>query len=156
MRAELAAPRDTVTATPQVEASVAVAAAVATPPVTEETMVERVAERAEPRVEAVAPAPQWAPAPEPAVAWAPEPAPKSVAPPAAPAPKPDLDSALRDSGLVLIETKADRVQPAVSDVEDQPVVRQRRERRPPPADLNAPLMQVETHTKGEGDAPPPQ
>jgi ribonuclease E len=74
-------------------------------------------------------------------------------PPAPPAPPADLDTALRESGLVMIQTKADRVAPQV-DVEQPPAPRPRRERRPPPADLNAPLMQVETAHKSDTEAPP--
>jgi ribonuclease E len=101
-----------------------------------------------PKVEA----PQWQPAPAP-TAWTPEPAP-SPAPVPAPAPKVDLDGALRDSGLVLIETRADRVRASAPEAEAPQAPRPRRERRPPPPDLNVPMMQVETHDKSEGDAPP--
>lgn len=88
----------------------------------------------------------------------PVPLPPIAAMPAAPPPPPpaplDLDAALRDSGLVMIQTKADRVsQPA--ETEEPSAPRPRRERRPAPADLNAPLMQVETR-KGEGETAPPQ
>lgn len=74
-------------------------------------------------------------------------------PPARPAPPADLDTALRDSGLVMIQTKADRVVPPV-EADQPPTSRPRRERRPPPADLNAPLMQVETAHKSDTEAPP--
>jgi len=75
-------------------------------------------------------------------------------PPAAPtAPPADLDTALRESGLVMIQTKVDRAAPLV-EVEQPPAPRPRRERRPPPADLNAPLMQVETAHKSDTEAPP--
>jgi hypothetical protein len=52
----------------------------------------------------------------------------------------------------MIQTKADRVVPQVEEAEPA-TPRPRRERRPPPADLNAPLMQVETR-KSDADAPP--
>jgi hypothetical protein len=141
------------------------AAAVAAPLVAAEPAVERAVERAPERVsepaapahEAYAPAPQWQSESIPDRAAVRETAHVSEVPAAhPPAPKADLDVALRDSGLVLIETKAERVQAVATDVEEQPVTRHRRERRPPPADLSAPLMQVETRDKGEGDAPPPQ
>jgi len=135
-----------VTTAAPVEASVAVAAVVAAP------AIEAAAEIRAPKVETFVPTHPREVAPEPAAAWRPEPAP--TAPPPTPAPKVDLDTALRDSGLVLIETKTDRVQPVVSEVEEPQVPRPRRERRPPPPDLNAPLMQVETHPKSDGDAPP--
>jgi hypothetical protein len=75
----------------------------------------------------------------------------TAAPP--PAPRADLDAALRESGLVMIQTKADRVGPTV-EAEEPAAPRARRERRPPPPDLNAPLMQVETQ-KSDGDGAPP-
>jgi ribonuclease E len=92
------------------------------------------------------------PSPEPVVETRPEPV---VTPVVAAAPQPlqiDLDAALRESGLMMVTTRADRV---VSQVEAEETVapRPRRERRPPPADLNAPLMQVETR-KGEAETPP--
>lgn len=80
-------------------------------------------------------------------------APVVAAAPPPPAPV-DLDAALRDSGLVMIQTKADRVaQPA--ETEEPSAPRPRRERRPAPADLNTPLKQVETR-KSEGETVPPQ
>jgi len=80
-------------------------------------------------------------------------APPPPPPPAPPAPSADIDTALRESGLVMIQTKADRVAP-LGEVEQPPAPRPRRERRPPPADLNAPLMQVETAHKSDTEAPP--
>jgi hypothetical protein len=51
---------------------------------------------------------------------------------------------LKDSGLVLIETKATSLQQAPSVEAAQPQApRRRRERRPPPP--SEPLQQVETH-----------
>jgi ribonuclease E len=107
---------------------------------------------------AVAAAPEIAEIVPPRFEPTPPPAPMPVAPAVAAAPPPpppalppvDLDAALRDSGLVMIQTKSDRVaQPA--EAEEPSAPRQRRERRPPPADLSTPLMQVETRNKG--DAP---
>jgi ribonuclease E len=122
--------RDTVTAAAPIEVPVAVAAAVAPPMAVE----------------------AFQPPPEPVVETRPEPvvAPMVTAPP--PPPQIDLDSALRESGLMMVTTKADRVLPQV-EAEAPAAPRQRRERRPPPADLNAPLMQVETR-KSDAEAPP--
>lgn len=67
-----------------------------------------------------------------------------VIPPPPPAPPPqDLDTALRESGLVMIETDRVRVREAEPGTEPQPV-RPRRERRPAPPGVNEPLEQVET------------
>jgi ribonuclease E len=85
----------------------------------------------------------------PAPARAPE-ARVSALPPPSPL---DVDRALRDSGLVMIETAREKVQPGAPVEEAQPP-RARRERRPPPPDLDVPLQQVETR-KGDGEAPPP-
>ncbi|HSD44168.1 MAG TPA: Rne/Rng family ribonuclease [Burkholderiales bacterium] len=122
--------RDTVTAPAPIEVPVAVAAAIAPPMAVE----------------------PFQPPPEPVVETRPEPvvAPMVTAPP--PPPQIDLDSALRESGLMMVTTKADRVLPQV-EAEAPAAPRQRRERRPPPADLNAPLMQVETR-KSDAEAPP--
>jgi len=66
-------------------------------------------------------------------------------------PQPSLDDALRQSGLVLIETSAEKARtvPMAAD-EPPPAPRAPRERRPPPADIDAPLQQVETR-KEEAD-----
>jgi ribonuclease E len=65
----------------------------------------------------------------------------------------DIDTALRASGLVMIETDRDKV--SYTATEDEPVApRVRRERRPPPPDLDQPLMQVETRTSESDTAPP--
>ncbi len=110
-------------------AAMPVAAAAAAP-----TMVA-----AAPIEEAAPSQPEPAPRPAPVAAAAPrEP---SAAPP--PPPAVDLDAALRESGLVMIQTKADRVAPA-PEPEEALAPRPRRERRPPPADLDAPMVQVET------------
>jgi hypothetical protein len=119
-----------------IEAPVAVAMAM---PI----IAEAVQPRPAPVAEAAAP---FAAAPV-AIAAPPPPPPAPRAPPA------DLDVALRDSGLVMIQTKADRVAPQV-EVEQPAAPRPRRERRPPPEDLNAPLMQVETARKSDTEAPP--
>jgi ribonuclease E len=126
--------RDTVTAAAPIEAQpAAVAAAVVVPPLAAEAMQ---------------------PSTEPVVEARPEPVVTPVVAAAAPPPPPqiDLDAALRESGLMMVTTRADRVVPQV-EAEESAAPRPRRERRPPPADLNAPLMQVETR-KGEAEAPP--
>ncbi len=84
----------------------------------------------------------------------PERAPELRAPPPPPPPPVNVDEALRDSGLVMIETSREkvRIQPAV---EETPEPRARRERRPPPADLETPLQQVETR-KTDGGSPTAQ
>lgn len=73
------------------------------------------------------------PRPEPA----PVPAPKT--------PQPSLDDALRESGLVLIETSPTKAQAVTAPVEDNPVAPPApRARRAPPTDIEQPLQQVET------------
>ena len=68
--------------------------------------------------------------------------------------QPDIDMALRASGLVMIETDREKV--SIATTEDEPAApRVRRERRPPPPDLDQPLMQVETRTT-ESDAATPR
>jgi ribonuclease E len=69
--------------------------------------------------------------------------------PAAPPPQPDLDTVLRESGLIMIETAHDKVRETEPVTEEQPL-RPRRERRPPPPGVNEPLEQVETRS---ADAP---
>ena len=68
---------------------------------------------------------------------------KSV--PEAPAPRePDpaeIERALRDSGLELVQTRAAGPIELPPDAEFVPA---KRERRPPPPDINEPLVQVET------------
>jgi hypothetical protein len=103
-----------------------------------------------PIAEPAPPRPEPAPRPEPVAATPRE---TFNAPPPPPAPPADLDAALRESGLVMIQTKADRVAPVV-EAEETAMPRPRRERRPPPPDLNAPLMQVETAHKSDAEAPP--
>jgi ribonuclease E len=70
-----------------------------------------------------------------------EPRVEASAPP--PPPAVDLDTVLRESGLVLIETDHARAQESEPSAEPQ-APRPRRERRAPPPDLNEPLEQVET------------
>jgi ribonuclease E len=70
-----------------------------------------------------------------------------------PPPPVDVGDALRDSGLVMIETSREKVR-VEAPAEEPPAPRARRERRPPPADLDAPLQQVETR-KGDGGATTP-
>jgi ribonuclease E len=72
----------------------------------------------------------------------------------APPPQIDLDSALRESGLVMIETSRDKAQ-AAAPVEEVQAPRVRRERRPPP-DLDTPLQQVETTHKSDSESQPPR
>lgn len=99
-------------------------------------------------VEAAPPSPAPVHRPEPVAA-----APRETftAPP--PPPPVDLDVTLRESGLVMIQTKADRVVEQV-EAEEPQSSRPRRERRPPPADLDTPLKQVETTRKSDAEAPP--
>jgi ribonuclease E len=80
------------------------------------------------------------------------PAPEVRAPAPPPPPQPDLDTALRESGLVMIETDRRKVGTQESREESEPP-RAPRERRPAPPELNQPLVQVET-TKSESDAAP--
>lgn len=80
------------------------------------------------------PAPTPAPAPAPVVQ-------------AAPAPVVDISDALRSSGLVLIETDRSKAAAPATEVVEPPAPRPRRERRPPPAGLDQPLVQVETDNK---------
>lgn len=113
------------------------------------TLPEPLPARAEPAPYQPAFAP--APTPEPDVR-APEPEVRAPAPHAAP--PSDLDAMLRESGLVMIET--DRAKAPTSEgVEETELPRARRERRPPPADLNQPLVQVETrHSETDASEPP--
>ena len=71
-------------------------------------------------------------------------------PPQAPAQDPaEIERALERSGLQLVQTKPGaQVAPPAEESEFVPA---RRERRPPPAELNQPLVQVETTRKE--DAP---
>jgi ribonuclease E len=55
-----------------------------------------------------------------------------------------IESALKDSGLVMVETSAERIAAEAVEPEEPVAPRVRRERRPPPADINEPLKQVET------------
>jgi ribonuclease E len=79
-------------------------------------------------------------------------APAAVRPaPEAPAPRqPDpaeIERALRDSGLEMVQTRAGRPAEPSPEAEFVPA---KRERRPPPPDLNEPLVQVET-TRGPSE-----
>jgi ribonuclease E len=65
----------------------------------------------------------------------------------------DIDTALRASGLVMIETDREKVSGTVTE-EEPPAPRVRRERRPPPPDLDQPLMQVETRPTESDTATP--
>jgi len=64
----------------------------------------------------------------------------------------DLETVLRASGLVMIETSPDKVHASPSVEPELP--RGHRERRPPPPDLGTPLVQVETR-KQENDTAAP-
>jgi hypothetical protein len=55
-----------------------------------------------------------------------------------------IERALRDSGLELVQTRSSVQAEPQPEPEIVPV---KRERRPPPSDLNAPLEQVETGRK---------
>jgi len=94
------------------------------------------AQTAEPMIEPVA-EPKATTAPE-VVASAPPP-PETVVAPAM-----TIESVLKGSGLVMVETSAQRGASAPEEVEAPAAPRVRRERRPPPADVNEPLKQVET------------
>lgn len=65
--------------------------------------------------------------------------------PAAPAPRePDpaeIERALRESGLELVQTRTAHPAEPTPEAEFVPA---KRERRPPPPDINEPLVQVET------------
>jgi hypothetical protein len=62
--------------------------------------------------------------------------------PAPPAPDPaEIDRVLRESGLEMIQTRADTQAPPPPEPEFVPA---KRERRAPPPDLAEPLVQVET------------
>jgi len=99
----------------------------------------------------VSDAPREAPIAAPA---APERA-REARPPAPPPPQIDVDSALRESGLVMIETSRDKAQ-AAAPMEEIQAPRVRRERRPPPPDLDTPLQQVETTRKSDSESQPPR
>jgi len=97
-----------------------------------------------------APAPVHAPAHTPAPTESPTDARESAPPPAKPAPEvraprePDpaeIERALRNSGLEMVQTRAAGPIELPPDAEFVPA---KRERRPPPADINEPLVQVET------------
>jgi ribonuclease E len=114
-----------------------------------------VPERSEPVVAAESPREM------PAAPVAPPPRAETPVAPVMAAPRPemppqDLEAVVRSSGLVMIETKGDKVAPATTYEESAPQPRPRRERRPPPAGIDAPLVQVETERKPEGDGPSPQ
>jgi len=105
---------------------------IAQPVPTEREQVHQVVMAAEPQ-------PEYAPA-----------SPAPVAPAVSPAPRePDpveIERALRDSGLELVQTRSGAT---VASEPEQKFVPAKRERRPPPADLDEPLVQVET-----GNEPP--
>ena len=72
----------------------------------------------------------------------PEPAPVRAEPPAAREPDPaEIERALRDSGLEMVQTRSSGPIELPPDAEFVPA---KRERRPPPADIDEPLVQVQT------------
>ncbi len=102
--------------------------------------------REAPREQAAVPVGQPEPAPVVREPEAPPVARERAPQPPAPAQDPaEIERALERSGLQLVQTKpgAQVVPPA----EDAEFVPARRERRPPPAELNQPLVQVETRKK---------
>jgi len=60
------------------------------------------------------------------------------------APAVDIGRALEESGLVMVKTRSDVPVEMPPEPEFKPA---KRERRPPPADLNAPMQVVETVKK---------
>jgi len=78
--------------------------------------------------------------------------PAPVAPAVSPAPRePDpaeIERALKESGLELVQTRSGATVTSTMEPE-QKFIPAKRERRPPPPDLDAPLVQVET-----GNEPP--
>ena len=74
--------------------------------------------------------------------------------PAMPAPSQvavaDLGQAIRESGLQLVETRADA---KVELAPEREFVPAKRERRPPPPDLNTALVQVETSKEDTAPSP---
>jgi hypothetical protein len=60
-----------------------------------------------------------------------------------------MEKTLKDSGLVLVQTRANVQAEIPPEPEFRPA---KRERRPPPSDLGTPMQQVET---GKKDATPP-
>ena len=73
---------------------------------------------------------------------APAPAPIRHEPPARHEPDPaQIERALRDSGLEMVQTRAAGPIELPPDAEFVPA---KRERRPPPPDINEPLVQVQT------------
>ena len=96
----------------------------------------------EPRVE-VLQRPEPVPAPVAAQAAAPAPAAPRRPAPSAPSVE-DVQRALKDSGLQLVQTRSDVKYEMPPEPEFKPA---RRERRPPPADINVPMSQVETGAK---------
>jgi ribonuclease E len=81
-----------------------------------------------------------APAPVKAAPEATAKAPAEALPPREPDPA-EIERALRESGLEMVQTRAAR--PAESSPEPE-FVPAKRERRPPPPDISEPLVQVET------------
>jgi len=111
-------------------------------PVAPAFAVGRVEERAEPAWEA--PAPRITPEPEAEILARTEPMRPAASEPIV---QPDLDEALRQSGLVLIETDPTKAKTVAPIAEELPTAaRAPRERRPAPTGQEEPLVQVETRT----------
>jgi ribonuclease E len=87
------------------------------------------------------PQPEYRPAPPAPVAAAVSPAPREPDPA-------EIERALKESGLELVQTRSGATVASAPEPE-QKFVPAKRERRPPPADLDEPLVQVET-----GNEPP--
>jgi ribonuclease E len=87
------------------------------------------------------PQPEYRPAPPTPVAAAVSPAPREPDPA-------EIERALKESGLELVQTRSGATVASAPEPE-QKFVPAKRERRPPPADLDEPLVQVET-----GNEPP--
>jgi len=96
------------------------------------------------------PEPASAPVPVSTPAYVPTPAPVVVTAVAAPAaPAVDIGRALDESGLVMVKTRSNVQAEMPPEPEFKPA---KRERRPPPADLNAPMQVVETVKKDANPA----
>ena len=130
--------------TPSAAAPIAMTAATAAPPAITDAVVEHGSPPMAYRSPAPAPEPpRYEPKHEPRYE------PSAVPPPPSPPPQQDLDTVLRDSGLIMIETDRGKAQESEPGGEPQ-APRPRRERRAPPPGVNEPLEQVETRG---GDAP---
>jgi len=98
-------------------------------------------EQAQELVTAAKPQPEYRPTPPASAATALSPAPREPDPA-------EIERALKESGLELVQTRSGITVASATEPE-QKFVPAKRERRPPPADLDEPLVQVET-----GNEPP--